>query len=72
MAGEGGFGYVTVAVPWQNVEARKLKCAFPVTAYSALFNNVFEALNFILIIFVILMWQKFNYKYLAMAFGFSP
>jgi hypothetical protein len=25
LAGEGGYGYVNVAVSWQNVQARKLK-----------------------------------------------
>jgi hypothetical protein len=57
LAGEGKFEYVTVAVPWQNVEARKLKCAHLVMAYSALFNDVFEALNLILIIFSAF-WQR--------------
>ncbi len=53
MAGEGGSGYVTVAVSWQGM-ARKLECSFLVMAYSALFfflNNIFEALNLLLIIF---------------------
>jgi hypothetical protein len=38
-------------------------------AYSALFDNVFEALNLLLIIFFTLMEQKFSY--MAMAFGSS-
>ncbi len=35
---------------WQDVWARKLKCSPLVMAYSALFNNVFDALNLLLII----------------------
>ncbi len=37
--------------PGQDVQARKLKCSFLVMAYSALLNNVFDALNLLLIIF---------------------
>jgi hypothetical protein len=43
LAEEGASLYVTVAVYWQEVWSRKLKCFFPVMEYSALFNNVFEA-----------------------------
>jgi hypothetical protein len=50
LAGEGGSGYITVAVSWHDVSARKLKYAFLVITYSALFDNVLEALNLLLII----------------------
>jgi hypothetical protein len=69
LVGKGGSLYVTVAVSWQEIQARKLKCSFLIMAYSALFKNVFEAVNLLLII-IILMEQKFSC--LAMAFSSSP
>ncbi len=52
MVGQGGSLYVTVAEYWQEVQARKLKYSFLIMTYSALFNNVFEAVNLFLIIIV--------------------
>jgi hypothetical protein len=39
---------------WQEVWSRKLKCFFLVMKYSALFNNVFEAVNLLLLILLYL------------------
>ncbi len=39
------YSYITVAVPKQDFYARKLKYSFLAMVYSALFGDVFEALN---------------------------
>ncbi len=42
-----------VAVTWQDAQARKLNAlSFLVMAFLALFNNIFEAINLLLIIFL--------------------
>jgi hypothetical protein len=44
------YTYITVAVSWQDIWARKLNCSFFVVAYLALFNDVFEPLSLFFIL----------------------